>query len=300
MPLPRIAVIYHDHCADGFTAAWVAKTRFGEEATLIPYSQGNPLPPIPPIQPGGQVYLLDLALTPDYVTELQRTFGEKNVFVLDHHKSSMEKFSNTLPPSSRVVFDMNHSGAMLAWTALFPEIPPPNLVRYVEDRDLWAWALPYSKEVNTALSSYPLELAAWDTLNERLGSEPLDKNHAMVMTGRALLRYKDNLVATAIERTGVLGQFPTGETALFVNSSILASDIGNAEYNTKTPIVAVWTQQKDGRYYYSLRGGPDSPDLSKLAAHYGGGGHAKAAGFTAPTMVHTPIKDLDRHNSPER
>ena len=54
-------------------------------------------------------------------------------------------------------FDMGRSGAVLAWDYFFggPSTgrPRPWIVEYVQDRDLWAWKLPRSKEVSAYLRS---------------------------------------------------------------------------------------------------------------------------------------------------
>ena len=53
-----------------------------------------------------------------------------------------------------------------------------------------------------------------------------------------------------------------------------------------TPFVVIWSVRKDGRLSYSLRASDGGPDLSKIASRYGGGGHAKAAGFLSDVPVH--------------
>lgn len=296
--MKKVTVFYHKHCSDGFTAAWAAQKRFGQdpgvELDLVAWGIGEPLPPIPTT---GFVYIADLSFTPEYFERLRAKLGADNVRLLDHHKSAAEVFAQ-YKNDPNVVFNMEKSGAMLAWQEFFPEKDIPNLVRYVEDRDLWRFALPHSEDVSASILSYPMEFGAWESLAKRLGYGPITKDHPIAIEGHAIQRYRETLIGAAVKRTGQVGRLPTGETALFVNSSILASEIGNSKYNTpETPIVAVWTKQKDGRYYYSLRGGKTSPDLSKLARQYGGGGHEKAAGFTTDRIIHSV--ELDRPNSGE-
>jgi len=49
---------------------------------------------------------------------------------------------------------MQHSGAVLAWQYFMPNEPVPDLLRYVEDQDLWNWKLPHSDAVNAAIATY--------------------------------------------------------------------------------------------------------------------------------------------------
>src|SRR5207237_3014797 len=75
-------------------------------------------------------------------------------------------------------FDMERSGAVITWEHLH-QSPPPELLRYIQDRDLWRWELPHAREVLAALDSYAMDFQVWD------GLEPA----AMVAEGRAIERY---------------------------------------------------------------------------------------------------------------
>ena len=56
--------------------------------------------------------------------------------VLDHHKSAAEKLTGYQCRCGVVHFDMNKSGARLAWEFFHPDKPVPGLIRYIEDRDI--------------------------------------------------------------------------------------------------------------------------------------------------------------------
>ena len=96
------------------------------------------------------------------------------LIVLDHHVTARERFANDLGLQNALAgrghhihFDLSHSGAMLAWNHFHPDEPAPDLLRYVEDQDLWAWKLPASEEVNAALASYPRDFEIWEELAAR-------------------------------------------------------------------------------------------------------------------------------------
>ena len=61
--------------------------------------------------------------------------------MLDHHASA----ERDLAGLGFAEFDSNFSGVGLTWHVLNPHKPAPCIVRYVEDRDLWRWALPYNR-----------------------------------------------------------------------------------------------------------------------------------------------------------
>jgi nanoRNase/pAp phosphatase (c-di-AMP/oligoRNAs hydrolase) len=52
------------------------------------------------------------------------------------------------------------------------------------------------------------------------------------------------------------------------------------------PFAASWFQRTDGKFVYSLRVRDGDFDVSEFAKQFGGGGHAKAAGFTVDRLVH--------------
>jgi nanoRNase/pAp phosphatase (c-di-AMP/oligoRNAs hydrolase) len=67
----------------------------------------------------------------------------------------------------------------------------------------------------------------------------------------------------------------------------LRSEFGDALNKQKLPnsnlpdFSISWVYDfKSDEWWLSLRGHKDSPDLSEIASHFGGGGHPKAAGIT--------------------
>ena len=85
-----------------------------------------------------------LRLPPSHDERLAARAGSTRV--LDHHATAAEDLAG-LP---FVTIDLDRSGAVLAWEHFHPGRPVPLLLRYVQDRDLWRWALPRSREVNAA------------------------------------------------------------------------------------------------------------------------------------------------------
>ena len=65
-------------------------------------------------------------------------------------------------------FDMERSGAGMTWDAIHTDHDlhreRPWLVNYVEDRDLWRFKLPNSKEVNAYISSRKQTFEEWNKM----------------------------------------------------------------------------------------------------------------------------------------
>lgn len=255
----RPLVVYHGDCPDGFGAAFAAWKRYGEEADYLPVSHGDP----PPNAQGRDVLIADFAY--DRGTTERLAESSASLVVLDHHCSAASELAD-LP---YCVFDMNRSGAVMAWQYLH-ETPIPPLLSYVQDRDLWRNDLPESEEVSAALRAHDFDFKTWDAIDvEQLRVE-----------GRALLRYQRRMVervAAHAEPVEILGTVvPT------VNSPVLQSELGDA-LAAGHPFAGVWWQGSGDAARWSLRSTPGGVDVSLIAARYGGGGHRTAAGFKGPT-----------------
>lgn len=261
-PAPDI-VLYHAECLDGFGAAWAIWKRF-PSARFVPAKHG--LPP-PNDLAGRHVVIVDFS----YAREtLQALAGKaKSLLVLDHHITAQHALAG-LPYA---YFDQSKSGAILAWEWAHEE-PVPWLLRYVQDKDLWQWALPGSREINAALASYPFDFTVWDGFRqERLEEE-----------GRSILRYENELVGKITEEA-VIVSFQ-GHRVPAVQSAVLTSQLGE-RLCQGYPFCVIW-HDRDGRRYYSLRSNAAGADVAAIALAYGGGGHTHAAGFSVPLPPNAP------------
>jgi oligoribonuclease NrnB/cAMP/cGMP phosphodiesterase (DHH superfamily) len=250
-------VLYHADCLDGFGAAWAIWKQF-PSATFTPVKHG--LPP-PPGLSGRKIVIVDFSYPRETLEAMAKDAA--SVLVLDHHVTA-EKALAGLP---YVCFDQKKSGAVLAWEWAHRQ-PAPWLLLHIQDKDLWQWALPGSREINAALSSHPYDFRLWDSFTK-------DK---LVEEGRAILRYEHEMVSKLVaEKTLVTFQ---GQTVPAVQSAILNSQIGE-RLSGRFPFVIIW-HDRDGRRYFSLRSREDGPDVEAIAKQHGGGGHTHAAGFSVP------------------
>lgn len=260
-PYPPDLVLYHAECLDGFGAAWAIWKKF-PSATFTPVKHG--LPP-PSGLTGKKIVIVDFSYP--RLTLEKIAADAASLLVLDHHVTA-EKALAGLPYT---YFDQKKSGAVLAWEWAHQQ-PAPWLLLHVQDKDLWQWALPGSREINAALSSYPCDFCLWDSFRQE----------ALEAEGRAILRYEHEMVGKLVAEN-VLVTFH-GETVPAVQSAILNSQIGE-RLSPHYPFVIIW-HDRDGRRYYSLRSRADGPDVEAIAKQHGGGGHTHAAGFSVPLDGH--------------
>jgi hypothetical protein len=254
-PHPPDVVLYHADCMDGFGAAWALWKRF-PRAGYVPVKHGNPPPE--GLQ-NKHVVIVDFSYHRETVLALANQTA--SLYILDHHITAQTSLKD-LPFA---YFDMNRSGAVLAWEWAHTE-PVPWLLQYVQDKDLWQWQLPASREISASLASYPFEFEAWESL----------KFETLKVEGRGILRYEKTLVEKIANEVIMVSL--GGHMVPAVHSAVLTSQIG--EYlSEKHPFCLIW-HQKDGRRYFSLRSKAGGISVADIAVQYGGGGHTHAAGFS--------------------
>lgn len=166
---------------------------------------------------------------------------------------------------------------MLAWEYWHPTEPAPDLIRYVQDRDLWQHELPYTEEIYMALREYPREFAVWHQLAtmpdfmERLAEE------GSPLTARKREEVRVHAAAHHWEKIG-------GYKVPVVEADRYYSDIANllCRWYPESPFAACYRFDENGTKKWDLRS--LGFDVSAIAQMYGGGGHRNAAGFSEQTV----------------
>lgn len=260
-------VIYHAGCTDGFGAAYAAWKLLGDRADYHAAKHSEP----PPEVTGKNVVVLDFSY--DNVTTKRLMKEAKNFLVIDHHKTAMVELHDV----SCTRFDMNHSGAMLAWKFFHPGREAPRLIKFIEDRDLWKWEIPYSKEFSAAFDMVPFDFEEFD---KYLDDSAVDNAQER---GAYILAYSKTVISKIAKQA--VPRKMDGKDILVVNSSHWMSEIG-AALSPKCDFAVIWYYDHETRQVkVSLRAHHEDADVSEIAKRYGGGGHRKAAGFNLPTNV---------------
>lgn len=296
--------LYHFPCDDGFAAAWVVRQRW-PDCRLEPTNYGLPLPDG---LAGKNILMVDFSLKRDAMLELARY--ARSVVVLDHHASAQDELRDftvgwnpihpdapeftgwqvmlddpRTDPTHRVLahFDMSRSGAQLAWGFIRPFLPPPLIVNFVADRDLWRFAIPNSRKFSLFLRSHPYDFDVWTDIADRLNADLT--GDGVLAEAAAIERYHDariaELVPTAtLQRIGEWAGVPVAHAPY-----TFASDLGHAllKAHPDAPFAAVVVDAYGARTF-SLRSENSREDVSKVARAFGGGGHRNAAGFRVPVV----------------
>lgn len=274
-----IICIYHANCADGFGAAWVVRRAFAESDIVFhAATHGHPAPDVT----GKKVIIVDFSYPLETLTAM--ALVAESVLVLDHHKTAQADLKDVYPagpqhkysqvvPRLSALFDMNRSGAGIAWDYFFQGEPRPALINHIEDRDLWLFKLEGTRAIQASLFSYPYDFDVWDALFEGDVS-------AMKADGVAIERKHHKDVAELIgvtKRRMVIGGFDVPVANL---PYTLTSDAGHVMCAGE-PFAACYWDTPEGRSF-SLRSTDEGEDVSAIAKQYGGGGHRNASGFRVP------------------
>jgi oligoribonuclease NrnB/cAMP/cGMP phosphodiesterase (DHH superfamily) len=287
----NILCIYHGNCADGFGAAWVVRKFFASNPhDKVDFHPGVYQEP-PPDVTGRDVLMVDFSYKRPVIEQMAKS--ARSVIILDHHKTAeadLSGFNTATPPDIwaaisgpwvpapgvHVLFDMNRSGAGLTWDYLFPNQPRPWLIEHIEDRDLWRFKYPTTRAIQAAVFSYPYDFEVWDGLAARCQHEA----ELLALEGIAIERkhFKDiDEALKVMQRRAHIADYyvPVASLPYF-----FSSDAGHKMAQGEAFAACYW-DTPTGRVF-SLRSADDGIDVSEIAKKYGGGGHARAAGFTVP------------------
>jgi oligoribonuclease NrnB/cAMP/cGMP phosphodiesterase (DHH superfamily) len=280
----RRVCFYHAGCPDGFGAAWAVWKAWGEAGEYRARGHDDAVRAQELV--GDLVVFADNAPGNGALRELGERAGQ--VIVLDHHVTALERFrsepdlADALASRGHLVrFDLQRSGAVLAWQHFHPGRELPPLLAYVQDQDLWRWELPDSDAVNAAIYSFPRRFEAWSALAET----PLAQ---LVAEGRSIARAQRVEVERSLQ--GAHAVTIGGLRLEAVNAPFHRALIGHelalrAAHGTPAGAVYRITGRRVDCSLYST----GEFDVASIAARYGGGGHRNAAGF------HVPLQDwLDR------
>lgn len=311
-----VTILYHGDCLDGFGAAYAAWRHYRSNAIYRPMHHGEPwnMDDVA----GHEVFILDFSFPPAVLEEMARV--ARSVTQIDHHASALNEWSAIAQSDGeayyyshpalplKIHFNLNKSGARLTWDYFHPETPAPLAIRHIEDQDMWRFALAGTRPFCRALRLMPFDLESWHALIVDTDNESTERYVDMVKSGTAIetffQREIEGLAQGSLcgparlrgEPVDALQALRHGQAivssgdrswlavnGLAVNANALfASDLGNLLAEKGASFGLIWQLSGDGEVKASLRSRGHSPDVSVIAARYGGGGHPNAAGFRLP------------------
>ena len=286
----KFLCIYHADCTDGFAAAWAVHRTLGDSVKFAAYQYQEPfLPLYIGMVTNCHVLIVDFSFPLNELLGIAQV--ATSLVILDHHHTAASDLATLPPPGHEVyeqfvlhggirprtpaaIFDVNRSGAGITWDFVHGG-ERPWIIDAVEDRDLWRFKRPGTREIHAALGIEPRTLEHWDNLYNQ------NKESDLIAKGAVILAAHDANVKTVASTTvrwmrlgGVL--MPIANAPHF-----MASDVGRALCDEYQQCAGSYFDSPRGRRF-SLRSDDLKHDVSVIAKSYGGGGHRNAAGFKAP------------------
>jgi len=311
-----ISVLYHADCLDGFGSAYAAWCRFGDNAIYRPLHHGEAWEIAETAN--HDVFILDFSFAPETLEAIASS--AKSVTQIDHHASAQQAWKGKLArrddglsthihpklPLS-VIFDLEKSGARLAWEHFQPEQPVPLTLRHIEDQDLWRFALAGTRAFCRALRLLPFDFLTWNELVEQTPTTNTARYRDMLERGETIEAFFrkeiDRLANSQLQMPAALRGEPVdalqalrhGQSTIVdgdlawlavkgvaINANVLfASELGNLLAEQSGSFALVWQTAANGEIKASLRS-KGNFDVASIAVRYGGGGHRNAAGFRMP------------------
>lgn len=276
----RSLVVYHADCVDGFTAAWAARQALGDVAVFREARYGEE-PSLESFRGFDCIYIVDFSYSRELTMRLWDICSGLRVY--DHHKTAEANLAGL----DYCTFDMKRSGCGIVWdelttpsiTGTFSNIPRPWIINYAEDRDLWRFELPQSKEVNAFLRSQEQTFERWDEIYR------MDLDDVRQM-GAGCLAHIDAYVRAAVKHIQMAEM--GGQVFPIVNITYEScSEVANrlCEMHPDSNLAGYWFVRGDGRVQYGFRSVGDF-DVGEYARQFDGGGHKNSSGCVVDEIVH--------------
>ena len=258
----KIRVYYHNADLDGLCSAAIVYQKFGNIAEYVGVNYGDPLDLDPSF---------DQILFVDFSPEPHPSPLPNNLFVIDHHKTSIG-----LPG----IIDTKRAACVLCWNHFFPTEPLPVAVGWIGQADTWqkdsTWGthvIPFCLSLQ-AIWPYPAD-EVWPFLFDAGRIALRD----MVKEGRAIKLYLASQNVRLAQAQAYTTNFVGYATAVIIGGG-KGSHRLNGFYDPAVHVLQMVVERTQNRFWrYHLYTDRDDIDVSEIAKRFGGGGHQKAAGF---------------------
>jgi oligoribonuclease NrnB/cAMP/cGMP phosphodiesterase (DHH superfamily) len=162
-------------------------------------------------------------------------------------------------------------------------------MKYLEDGDLYRYALPETRDIFSYLIVMPYDFEAWDIL-----VQTLDDESSQIEFLKKAANYTEyfKLLANLCVDSAKMVEFE-GYTVAFASSHpsiTMKSYIGTELYKKFPPFALIVSAHPDG-FGVSIRD-DGTVDVQKIAQKYGGSGHPRSSGFFIDAGSPLPWKEI--------
>lgn len=302
---PRVHVVSHGPgCLDGLVSAVVlARSLETVELTFdfpAPRDIDFTLRNFSPRQPqNSELWVTDISWSAPETNEHLASLVDQglSLFWMDHHKSALDRIKRDgmgVEPTEYVL-DMERAGCRIVWDFLAARTRPGSeaaeelaelrpLVMLADDVDRWILEVSGSRDIALAISAMQQD-QAFDALMEIDADLRWTRS---VKSAMARVRKEIALSVELAESTQIVSDDANADVLVVAAECIGYSGEVAERWKAQFPrtVFALLDRRAQA---VSLRRSTDCPvDLSELAASFGGGGHAAAAGFDLAQELRNP------------
>lgn len=253
---------YHGSDMDGKCSGAIVRSLYGDDCEYIPYYYGDF--PFDSIAKDEQVILVDCSC------DFEKLLGiTEHIIWIDHHITAIEKYEYMKLKGLR---RDGTAACELCWE-YFYNTKTPRVVQLLGDYDVWKFAFgDDTNRLQTGIRLYDCDVISenWERwLNELyIPSSELQK-------GEVSLKYRDNYYKGLVKSLSFFADFE-GHKAVCCNAGSVSSqlfDTVEEDYDIMIPF------SFNGKEWNISLYTKKDIHVGEIAKKYGGGGHAKAAGF---------------------
>jgi oligoribonuclease NrnB/cAMP/cGMP phosphodiesterase (DHH superfamily) len=296
----KFTIFAHSHCTDGLVAASIMKyslqMNYPSEPEVIFVSYGKEKEALEKANINSEtiVYCVDFSFNKE--TTLELCSKADKVYVLDHHKTAYENLEDLNSHYNfYFTYDVNKSGASIVrdfckqHLKLYSHIKLNQkevlnkVVAMVEDRDLWLFRLPMTREFSEYIFAY-IQPNDINKMTEILFKYKFAQINTLCQLGSTIMYYKDQLIEKKLKSYNPI-YINFGSTRMLIINETqpdLVSSLGNAL--CKQYDIPVCLYNISGSYdgvisvALSFRSIDHLEPVDSVARLFSGGGHRNASG----------------------
>lgn len=270
--------IYHIADHDGKGSAAIVKSVYPETELMglnhdmeIPYDE---------INKHDKIIVCDFSLPLDFMFQLSQT---RDFTWIDHHVSVIDKYEKIIAEGKhkpiKGIRRVGTAALMLTWEYFYPDRPLPLGIKLLGLNDVFDLRDKRVRPFEYAMQALGVNRPT-DKIWSELINDTLDVSE-MVEKGKAILLYIRNRNYRLVRSEAFESEYQ-GLKCICANIPQGYSEFYDSLDNVKDYDMMVnFFMNKKNCWNLSFYTAKDNVDVSKVAAQFGGGGHAKAAGASS-------------------
>ena len=295
--------LFHHYDLDGYVGGSIAMASHPDFRPVC-CSYDDRMKPLDVVRPGDDVMVVDYSFLPEEMVWMKENCG--SFIWIDHHVSAIRLAEENGYSDVFGMRNVHHSGAELAWMALFQGIPLHRFVRMVGEYDTFRNhdgpefmrdVVPFFYGTQTLMkerlnpANMPDNVMSAYSEGQDVLNESLDVlADACMAAGRTIAKYnRERYAAENEEAAYVRDMF--GLRCLCMNvtghgGSLQLELPGTYDPAKHDMMITYCYNGRTGKWSYGFYSdGHPEVDCSAIAAQFGGGGHRGAAGAVTDRMM---------------